>query len=72
MLEDIAFHNGTFTNVSFDKHIYNSAILTLGSVVHKLSKKGQTKKSFEISSQINGMLGLHGMYNSTSLTLYRN
>lgn len=60
VLEDIVFHQGRFTNVSYDQNIYNCAMLTLGSVAHKLFKKGLTKKSIEITGKINRMLGMHG------------
>lgn len=61
VLEDIVFHQGRFTNVSFDKHIYNCAMLTLGSVAHTLSQNGINKIPDEITEKINRMLGLHGM-----------
>ncbi|CAG2233862.1 unnamed protein product [Mytilus edulis] len=59
VLEDIVFHHGRFTNASYDQNIYNCAMLTLGSVAHKLSKNGLTKKAIEISGKINQKLGLH-------------
>ena len=58
VLEDIAFHHKRFSNVD----VYNSVMLTLGSVAHKLFKTGQTDLATNITSRINAMLGLHGNY----------